>query len=228
MGVEPIWTGLQPVAWPSGSSVYQTNIKICPRQESNLALDLRRVVCLRHTPRTGFHGNSTNNPPSGNRTQPCGFEGRRASSTLAGSALARSRTWASTFGGSRAVRHTPRAGFSSRGARIRTLSIRVGAGVLSYEDTPVCCDLWFPLDLMCLAGLEPAPSASQAGMLPLTPQTQRKGRDSNPQGCSLARVPGGSRLQVRVALPSNPPTVGGEGVEPTASGMSYRRSGLLS
>ena len=26
----------------------------CPRQESNLAYDLRRVACLRHTPRTPF------------------------------------------------------------------------------------------------------------------------------------------------------------------------------
>ncbi len=46
---------------------------------------------------------------------------------------------------------------------------------------------------MCLTGFEPAPSASQAGMLPVTPQAQRKGRESNPQGCSLTRVPGGSR-----------------------------------
>jgi hypothetical protein len=48
----------------------------------------------------------------GSRTRPCGYEGRRASATPAGkqaSALARSRTWSSTFGGSRAVRHTPRA-----------------------------------------------------------------------------------------------------------------------
>ena len=39
MGVEPTSTGLQPAAWPSGSSVKY------PRQESNLIPDLRRVVC---------------------------------------------------------------------------------------------------------------------------------------------------------------------------------------
>ena len=35
----PLRTGLQPVAWPFGSSVKY------PRQESNLIPDLRRVVC---------------------------------------------------------------------------------------------------------------------------------------------------------------------------------------
>ena len=39
VGIEPTSTGLQPVAWPSGSSVKY------PRQESNLISDLRRVVC---------------------------------------------------------------------------------------------------------------------------------------------------------------------------------------
>ncbi len=39
VGVEPTFTGLQPAAWPSGSSVEY------PRQESNLIPDLRRVVC---------------------------------------------------------------------------------------------------------------------------------------------------------------------------------------
>src|SRR5438093_5462621 len=39
VGIEPTSTGLQPVAWPSGSSVQY------PRQESNLIPDLRRVVC---------------------------------------------------------------------------------------------------------------------------------------------------------------------------------------
>jgi hypothetical protein len=46
-------------------------------------------------------------PPPGNRTRPCGFEDRRAPDTLTGrseySALARSRTWSTTFGGSRAI-----------------------------------------------------------------------------------------------------------------------------
>ena len=58
---------------------------------------------IRHTPRTLIYAN----PPPGNRTRPCGFEYRRASDTLAGtvpdSALARNRTWSTTFGGSRAI-----------------------------------------------------------------------------------------------------------------------------
>ena len=69
-------------------------------------------VRVRHTPRTTIGTGSLRSPPPGNRTRPCGFEGRRASATPAGkqpSALARSRTWSSTFGKSRAVRHTPRA-----------------------------------------------------------------------------------------------------------------------
>ena len=63
-------------------------------------------VRVRHTPRTTIGTEPLTSPPPGNRTRPCGFEGRRASATLAGkqpSALARSRTWSSTFGGSRAI-----------------------------------------------------------------------------------------------------------------------------
>jgi hypothetical protein len=52
-----------------------------PTRELNPALRLRRPPCVRHT-----RGEVTER-----------------------SALARSRTWSSTFGGSRAVRHTPRA-----------------------------------------------------------------------------------------------------------------------
>ena len=52
VGIEPTWTGLQPVAAPPGSSV---NLLQCPRQELNLVCDFRRVACdVRHTPRTGF------------------------------------------------------------------------------------------------------------------------------------------------------------------------------
>ena len=39
VGIEPTSAGLQPAAWPFGSSVKY------PRQESNLIPDLRRVVC---------------------------------------------------------------------------------------------------------------------------------------------------------------------------------------
>ena len=41
VGIEPTLTGLQPGAWPSGSSVFCKR----PRQESNLIYDLRTVAC---------------------------------------------------------------------------------------------------------------------------------------------------------------------------------------
>ena len=78
--------------------------KECPRQELNLVHDLRRVVCASVTLRGRVCKGS---PPPGNRTRPYGFEDRRAPDTLARigwkSALARSRTWSTTFGGSRAI-----------------------------------------------------------------------------------------------------------------------------
>ena len=72
VGVEPTSTGLQPVAWPSGSSVEY------PRQESNLISDLRTVVCLRHTPRM-FPQSAATNSPCGNRTHPSSLRGWRPS-----------------------------------------------------------------------------------------------------------------------------------------------------
>lgn len=77
-------------------------------------------------------------PPPGNRTRPCGFEGRRASATPAGnelSALARSRTWSSTFGGSHAVRHTPRA-LSKPIAGFTVRPRRRSAGAQGFEPCP--------------------------------------------------------------------------------------------
>ena len=70
---------------------------------------------------------------SGNKQPSVGMNGRDAST------LARNRTWSPTFEASDAVHHTPRASIeaSSRGARIRTRSIRFGIEVLSQEDTPV-------------------------------------------------------------------------------------------
>ena len=73
--------GRQP---PGGTGPRRRTVDVgpCPRQESNLVLDLRRVVCdVRHTPRTM---KQRCHPPPGNRTRPCGFEDRRASATLAG------------------------------------------------------------------------------------------------------------------------------------------------
>ena len=107
---------LQTAARPSGSgarsaSTLPRRAMSSPGIEPGLRPSQSRVR-VRHTPRTSIETRPLASPPPGNRTRPCGFEGRRASATPAGkllNALARSRTWSSTFGGSRAVRHTPRA-----------------------------------------------------------------------------------------------------------------------
>jgi hypothetical protein len=80
VGVEPTSTGLQPVAWPSGSSVTirmpSPGIEPGPRPSQSR-------MRIRHTPRT----TRAPSPPPGNRTRPCGFEHRRAPDTLAGNGL---------------------------------------------------------------------------------------------------------------------------------------------
>lgn len=71
----PLETALQAAAWPSGSSVRG---KKCPRQESNLVYDLRRVAC------SPSHSKDVHiSTPPRNRTPSCGSEDRRASITLA-------------------------------------------------------------------------------------------------------------------------------------------------
>ena len=79
-------------------------------------------VRVRHTPRTSIETGRCRAPHPGIEpglaaskaaVRPPHSRGKRAS------ALARSRTWSSTFGGSRAVRHTPRASSEADG-RIRT------------------------------------------------------------------------------------------------------------
>lgn len=102
----PLRAALQAAASPSGSGV---NNWECPRQESNLDLDLRRVVCLPHTPRTSRIGHEPASPARESdpalrlRRPPCNRHTHGESSVLA-----RNRTWSATFGGSRAVPHTPR------------------------------------------------------------------------------------------------------------------------
>lgn len=55
----PLEMALQATTTPCGFSVENA----CPRQESNLALDLRTVACLPHTPRTNLpHGAATRFP----------------------------------------------------------------------------------------------------------------------------------------------------------------------
>ena len=68
----PLETALQAVAVPSGSSVVLIKR---PRQESNLGLDLRRVVCESGTPRGRLFVFSAS---PRNRTSSCSFEGCRA------------------------------------------------------------------------------------------------------------------------------------------------------
>jgi hypothetical protein len=82
----------------------------CPRQESNLAFDLRKVACLRHTPRTKYQQTSV--PPPGVEPGLRPSESRVPSVTLQG----QDRT--------------------SRGARIRTLCAGFGSPLLSQEHTP--------------------------------------------------------------------------------------------
>jgi hypothetical protein len=85
VGVEPTWTGLQPVAVPSGSSVTPLQ---CPRQESNPAFDFRRVACV--CPPHSEDSRTFNAPPR-NWTSSC------------------------SLGNCRAVRHTRRATASRPG-----------------------------------------------------------------------------------------------------------------
>ena len=68
----PLQAALQAVAVPSGSSV--TNHQ-CPRQELNLALDLRRVAC---DPPHSEDVQSNQRTSPRNRTSSCSFEGGRA------------------------------------------------------------------------------------------------------------------------------------------------------
>lgn len=84
--------------------------RTCPRQESNLALDLRRVVCLPHTPRTFTRRNTP----------------------------ARSRTWTTAFEAPRAVRHTPGASHPA-GAQGFEPCARVLEARCSPRSTPRSC-----------------------------------------------------------------------------------------
>jgi len=77
---------------------------LCPRQESNLVLDLRRVACESLT----LRGRDRHTPPGG-RTRPCGFEGRRATGTLAGMPSPGVEPGLRPSEGRVRFRHTPRA-----------------------------------------------------------------------------------------------------------------------
>ena len=175
--VGPILSQPQPLAGTSQMTPGNLPRNVLARNRTRPST-FGRSRAFRHTPRT------VSRTPPGSRTRPCGFEGRRATDTLAGNVPRRESNPALDLRRIACDSGTPR---GQQGARIRTPCASFGGSLLSQEHAPV------DIVAMCPTGFEPAPSASQAGMLPATPRAQRKGRDSNPQGCSLARVPGGSR-----------------------------------
>ena len=90
---------LQAAALPSGSSAACQ----CPRQESNLVFDLRRVACKSPT----LRGHNFFSAPPRNRTSSGSFEDCRAvRHTRRASVSTRNRTWTWTFGGSYAIHYT--------------------------------------------------------------------------------------------------------------------------
>jgi hypothetical protein len=235
VGVEPTSAGLQPAASPSGSSV-----KKCPRQESNLAYDRRRVACLRHTPRTFQYPDLDSNQ---------------------GPDLRRVRCIRYTIGTTRAggggrthmVRLTRAAPFSvephrqyhgarsvsegcsvhkhvSRSARIRTLCGWFGISLLSQEHAPVNRPV-------CLAGIEPGTprfTASYASRYTTDTVNQRRGWESNPQGLAARSLSRRGPSPYRVARPKQigPMRPIGPigrvvpgGIEPPISSVSGRRLG---
>ena len=185
----------------------------CPRQESNLAFDLRRVACAPTHPEDIFP--STNprpsparesNPALRLRRPPCVHHTRKDRST---DAPARNRTWSSTSGGSRALRHTPRALFHrSRNEQGREDLNPIRPG---WSRSPLPggrpCE-WEEADLSppqgARRGLNPRLEIHTLACCRYTTGTitirasmaQRKGRGSNPQGSSLARLPSGSRRRL--------------------------------
>ena len=81
----------------------QRHVIQCPRQESNLVFDLRRVACKSAT----LRGHVSFSAPPRNRTPSCRFEVCRAiRHTRRASVSTRNRTWIWTFGGSmRSLHH---------------------------------------------------------------------------------------------------------------------------
>ena len=119
MGVEPTWNcfaGSRRPVW------LQRQIVKCPRQESNLIFDLRRVACesttlrgqaTEHGPRA-WHArralvtHRTVSAPPRSRTSSCSFEGCRANPphSQGTSSPSRSRTWSRSLGRCCAVQNT--------------------------------------------------------------------------------------------------------------------------
>jgi hypothetical protein len=90
--------------WPFGPLLVSCG-KRCPRQESNLVSDLRKVVCGSGTLRGRMRGTGISAPKSPARGSNPALRLRRppCARHTHGDALARSRTWSTTFGGSCAI-----------------------------------------------------------------------------------------------------------------------------
>jgi hypothetical protein len=124
----PLQTALQAVADPSGSSV--VSIK-CPRQESNLVLDLRRIACAPAHPEdvlfpTRFPAEESNLVGQ-LRTLPCFRHTRRACLRNIPT-WNRTRTW--TFGRSNAIRYTI-------GTQPQSVTIKKSRRLDSHQHEPV-------------------------------------------------------------------------------------------
>ena len=121
----------------------------CPRRESNPVRDLRRVACLRHTPRTSparrDSPGRTQSPPPRIRTSPGRSVDGRASTTPAGNARTR-------IANHREHRYAAR----GTSVRIRTPCGGFGIRPLSQEHTRSC-------------GITPARSAEGRGFEPRSP-----------------------------------------------------------
>ena len=114
--------------------------------------------------------------PPGSRTRPCGFEGRRASATLAGMPFCQESNLGfnrlnvacrpSHSKGPRDAEAAGAQGFEPCPSGLEPESSPRRTPLLGGHDAiPTSATRSRPG--MCLTGLEPAPSASQAGMLPL-------------------------------------------------------------
>ncbi len=198
----------------TGRLAQRQRVQECPRQESNLALDLRRVACLRHTPRTsqklgiprlgvepGLAASKTAVRPPHSRGVPLPgvepgprpSEGRMPSLTLQGHAA---------------------------GAQ----GFEPCSSGLEPESSPTRTPLF----------VENVPDRIRTGAICLTSRhaatyttDTAEGAGFEPARLIAARVPGGSRLQVGWPFRLQG-RIGGTGIEPVTSGMSHRRSGLLS
>jgi hypothetical protein len=162
VGVEPTSAALQAAAWPSGPSVNGQKPS-CPRQESNPALDLRRVVCISVT----LRGHSSESIPTWTRTR------------------------AQTFGGSDAIRYT--IGIHVSRAEAQGFEPCTAALETAYSPRSTPLSIGHQHDQGVRGDLNPPPSPSQGGVLPITPRTP----SSEPNQSEWSRVDSNHRFSPR-------------------------------